>query len=47
VVRILSPGDPVVVNSLRQGWYLAEVGGQTLGYVDRTLVGTDPDPESP
>ncbi len=47
VVRVLSPGDPVVVNSLRQGWYLAEVGGQTLGYVDRTLVRTDPDPEIP
>jgi len=47
VVRVLSPGDPVVVNSLRQGWYLAEVEGHTLGYVDRTLVGTDPDPASP
>jgi len=47
VVRVLSPGDPVVVNSLRQGWYLAEVGGQTLGYVDHALVGSDPDPASP
>jgi hypothetical protein len=47
VVQILKPGEAVSVDSLRQGWYRVLHGGQPLGYVDRTLVGTDPEPASP
>ena len=39
VVRILEPGETVMVDSLRQGWYRAVAYVQTLGYVDRSLVG--------
>jgi len=47
VVRVLNPGDSLVVDSLRQGWYRVVADGQTLGYVDRSLVGTAPDSVSP
>lgn len=42
VVTILEPGDTVLVDSLRRGWYRAVSDGQTLGYVDRTLVRASP-----
>lgn len=42
VVMVLEPGDTVMVDSLRQGWYRAVSDGQTLGYVDRSLVGPTP-----
>jgi hypothetical protein len=42
VVRILEPGDTVLVDSLRRGWYRAVSDGQTLGYVDRSLVRASP-----
>jgi hypothetical protein len=38
VVTILEPGDTVLVDSLSRGWYRAVSAGQTLGYVDRSLV---------
>jgi hypothetical protein len=44
VLRILKPGGAVTVDSLRHGWYRVVEDGQTLGYVDRSLVG--PTPES-
>jgi len=47
VVQILKPGEAVRVDSLRLGWYRVLSGGQPLGYVDRSLVGTDPEPASP
>jgi hypothetical protein len=42
VVQILEPGDTVLVDSLRRGWYRAVSDGQTLGYVDRSLVRAAP-----
>lgn len=42
VVRVLKPGETVLVDSLRQGWYRAVADGETVGYVDRDLVGTAP-----
>ena len=47
VVQVLKPGEAVSVDSLRQGWYRVLHGGQPLGYVDRSLVGTDPESASP
>jgi hypothetical protein len=47
VVQILKPGEAVRVDSLRQGWFRVVRGGQTLGYVDRTLVGTALESVSP
>ena len=47
VIRILKPGEPVSVDSLRQGWYRVVDKGQRLGYVDRSLVGTTPKSVSP
>lgn len=47
VVQILKPGEAVSVDSLRQGWYRVMNGGQPLGYVDRSLVGQDPETGSP
>jgi len=47
VVQILKPGEPVSVDSLRLGWYRVLQEGHPLGYVDRSLVGTDPEPASP
>jgi len=44
VVLVLKPGEPVMVDSLSQGWYRAVSDGQRLGYVDRTLV--DPVPKA-
>lgn len=42
VVTILEPGDTVLVDSLSRGWYRAVSDGQTLGYVDRSLVRASP-----
>ena len=41
-IRILSPGDTVVVDSLRRGWYRVLLNGRPLGYVDRTYLDTLP-----
>ncbi|MGH7703190.1 MAG: SH3 domain-containing protein [Gemmatimonadales bacterium] len=42
VVRILRPGDPVLVDSLRLGWYRVVAGGETVGYVDRSFLDRTP-----
>jgi len=43
-VRILSPGEAVLVDSLRQGWYRVLVDGRTLGYVYRSFLDAVPPP---
>jgi ribosomal protein L37E len=42
VVRVLRPGEPVLVDSLRQNWYRVVADGQAVGYVYRGFV--DPAP---
>lgn len=44
VIQILKPGEAISVDSLRQGWYRVVADGQTLGYVDRSLIGAPPAP---
>ena len=39
-VRVLRPGQAVLVDSLRRGWYRVLVNGRTLGYVHRLNLGT-------
>ncbi len=34
-VRVLEPGDAVLVDSLDQGWYRVSIGGQPIGYAHR------------
>ena len=46
-VRVLSPGDTVLVDSLRGGWYRVVVDGRTLGYVDRLYLDTVPPLDQP
>jgi hypothetical protein len=42
VIRILRPGEAVLVDSLGQGWYRVVSDGQPVGYADRRLLGTTP-----
>lgn len=42
VVKVLRPGEPVLVDSLRQGWYRVVTDGQALGYVYQGFVDTVP-----
>jgi Bacterial SH3 domain len=46
-VRVLNPGEAVLVDSLRGGWYRVVVEGRTLGYVDRLYLDTVPPPDHP
>ncbi len=41
-VRILNPGEAVLVDSLIGGWYRVVIDGRTLGYVDRLYLDTIP-----
>jgi hypothetical protein len=41
-VRVLAPGESVLVDSLRRGWYRVLAGGRTLGYVHRSNLGSVP-----
>jgi hypothetical protein len=41
-VRVLNPGEPVVVDSLRGGWYRVLTEGRTLGYVHRSNLDDAP-----
>jgi hypothetical protein len=43
-VRVLNPGDAVLVDSLVRGWYRILVDGRTLGYADRANLGAAPPP---
>jgi hypothetical protein len=44
-VRVLNPGEAVLVDSLRRGWYRVLVNGRALGYVHRAYL--DAAPPSP
>lgn len=46
-VGVLNPGEVVLVDSLRGGWYRVVIDGRTLGYVDRSYLDTVPPPEHP
>lgn len=46
-VGVLNPGEAVLVDSLRGGWYRVVVDGRTLGYVDRSYLDTVPPPAYP
>ena len=46
-VGVLNPGEAVLVDSLRGGWYRVVVDGHTLGYVDRSYLDTVPPPDRP
>lgn len=46
-VRVLSPGDPVLVDSLRRGWYRVLVDGQAVGYVHRSNLDPTPPAATP
>jgi hypothetical protein len=48
VVAVLLPGDTVLADSLRGGWWRVALEGRVLGYVHgRTLDGLAPRPERP
>jgi hypothetical protein len=42
VVKVLRPGEPVLVDSLREGWYRVVADGEGVGYVYRAFVDTVP-----
>jgi hypothetical protein len=41
-VRVLTPGEPVLVDSLRGGWYRVLAEGRTVGYVHRSNLDAAP-----
>lgn len=41
-VRVLSPGEAVLVDSLRRGWYRVRAKGRTIGYVHRSNLDAAP-----
>jgi hypothetical protein len=41
-VAVLNPGDAVLVDSLRRGWYRISRDGRVLGYADRRFLSTIP-----
>jgi hypothetical protein len=47
VVRVLKPGEVVLVDSLRMGWYRVLADGRTLGYAARTHLDAIPPRASP
>jgi hypothetical protein len=47
VIRILHPGEVILVDSLKQGWYRVVSDLQGLGYVDRRYLDTSPPVASP
>jgi len=46
-LRVLSPGEAVLVDSLRRGWYRILVNGRPQGYVDWTYLDTAPPLDRP
>jgi hypothetical protein len=42
VIKVLRPGEPVQVDSLRYGWYRVVADGQAVGYVYRGFVDAEP-----
>jgi hypothetical protein len=47
VLRILHPGEAVLVDSLAQGWYRVVTDPQALGYVDRRFLDATPPAATP
>jgi hypothetical protein len=47
VIRILRPGDPVLVDSLVRGWYRVIASGEAVGYLDRRFLDTLPSLHQP
>ena len=41
-VRVLSPGEPVLVDSLQGGWYRVLADGRAVGYVHRSNLDASP-----
>jgi len=41
-VRVLNPGEKVIVDSLQGGWYRVSADGQPLGYVHRSNLDAAP-----
>jgi hypothetical protein len=41
-VRVLTPGEPVLVDSLQGGWYRVLAEGRTVGYVHRSNLDAAP-----
>jgi len=41
-VRVLKPGEAVMVDSLRRGWYRVLAEGRAVGYVHRSNLDTTP-----
>src|SRR6185369_1166334 len=42
IVRVLKPGEPVLVDSLRQQWYRVLIDGRPVGYVYRGYLSPTP-----
>jgi len=42
VVRVLKPGEPVLVDVLQEGWYRVVGNEQAVGFVDRRLLDSSP-----
>ena len=42
IVRVLKPGEPVLVDSLRQQWYRVLIDGRPVGYVYRGYLTATP-----
>jgi SH3-like domain-containing protein len=42
VVKVLRPGEPVLVDSLSEGWYRVVADGEGVGYVYGRFVDTVP-----
>jgi len=41
-VRVLNPGEAVLVDSLKRGWYRVLADGRIVGYVHRTQLDAAP-----
>jgi ribosomal protein L37E len=47
VVGVLLPGDTVLADSLRRGWWRVTFEGKVMGYAYRSTLVTDPPPVGP
>ena len=47
VVGVLLPGDTVLADSLRRGWWRVTFEGKVMGYAYRSTLVTDPPPAGP
>ena len=42
IIKVLRPGEPILVDSLEGGWYRVVIDSQTVGYVYRDFVASEP-----